>query len=533
MSNIRKGIRKLIGNIPLAVELDYKLRWNNQPMGGFRMEGMRDVLPKMVETVKNSPFRELPGKKVFIFSTLHHWVRHTTTLGLALAGIGHDVTLGYLPYANWRINIDKFQIRQQNAYGRSVLKLAKPAIHIEELLNHPRKDSLPEKLQKAIERTSYLDTQYTEQIEEISIDSDLFRFRIDRNRLAAQIAYVWLENNQPDALIVPNGLILEFGIVFQVARYLDIPVTTYEFGEQKQRTWIAQNDPVMYQDTHSMWDATKNNVFDKSQNERIKKLSSARQGAVLWNNFYRKWQDSASEGVLAVKEKLGLDNRPIVLMATNVLGDSLTLDRQTFSGSLTEWVKRTLDYFVENNKIQFILRTHPGEFGLTGPSVAKIAKEYLGGKVPENIHLIAPDAPVNTYDLIAAADVGMTYTTTVGLEMAMSGLPVITVGKTHYRGKGFTIDPGNWEEYFSKLDLALKDPKALKLSKQQVENAWHYAYRYFFNYPKVFPWHLSHFWEDMETNPLEKILTEKGLQKYGETFKYLVSDPVDWTIEAV
>ena len=32
-----------------------------------------------------------------------------------------------------------------------------------------------------------------------------------------------------------------------------------------------------------------------------------------------------------------------------------------------------------------------------------------------------------------------------GMEMAMAGLPVIVAGKTHYAGKGFTIDSPTWQ----------------------------------------------------------------------------------------
>ena len=168
-------------------------------------------------------------------------VEHATTLGLTLAGIGHDITLGFLPYANWHSQIDEFQLNQQNAYGKSVLEQANSEIHIEALLNYPKAENLPPEIMKAVERTAYLDTQYTEQIEEVSVDSDLYRFRLERNTTTAQITYSWLKDKQPEALIVPNGLILEFGVVFQVALYLDIPVTTYEFGEQKERVWLAQN----------------------------------------------------------------------------------------------------------------------------------------------------------------------------------------------------------------------------------------------------------------------------------------------------
>ena len=49
--------------------------------------------------------------------------------------------------------------------------------------------------------------------------------------------------------------------------------------------------------------------------------------------------------------------------------------------------------------------------------------------LPEHIHLVLADAKVNTYDIVEVADLGLVYTTTVGMEMVMSGVPVIVVGK--------------------------------------------------------------------------------------------------------
>ena len=46
-------------------------------------------------------------------------------------------------------------------------------------------------------------------------------------------------------------------------------------------------------------------------------------------------------------------------------------------------------------------------------------------RLPEHIRLIGPKEKVNTYDLVEVADLGLVYTTTVGMEMAMNGVPVI------------------------------------------------------------------------------------------------------------
>jgi capsule polysaccharide export protein KpsC/LpsZ len=108
-------------------------------------------------------------------------------------------------------------------------------------------------------------------------------------------------------------------------------------------------------------------------------------------------------------------------------------------------------------------------------------------ELPEYIHVIGPEEKINTYDLIDIADVGLVYTTTVGLEMALKGIPVIVAGQTHYRGRGFTIDPNSWVDYFKMLGSLLEDPKKHRLSKEEIDTGWKYAYHFFYTFPLSFP----------------------------------------------
>jgi hypothetical protein len=111
------------------------------------------------------------------------------------------------------------------------------------------------------------------------------------------------------------------------------------------------------------------------------------------------------------------------------------------------------------------------------------------------------------------------------MEMAMSGVPVIVIGQTHYRDRGFTFDPTTWDEYHGLLDRAI-NAGGLSINKGQVRQAWHYAYRFFFDYPKPFPWHLIHLWEHVESQPLARVLTEAGIQPFRKTFDYLTGTPI-------
>jgi hypothetical protein len=351
--------------------------------------------------------------------------------------------------------------------------------------------------------------------------------RLERNTAAASAALAWLQTEQPDVVVLPNGLILEFGAIFHAARHLDIPVVSYEFGEQRDRIWLSQNTPVMLQETDALWAEKQKQPFSEEQRAKVQELFSSRQSAGLFQNFYRRWQDLPAEGGDQVRAKLQLDERPVVLLAANVIGDSLTLGRATFSGDMSTWLRRTLDYFATRTDLQFVLRVHPGERNLDGPSVADMVHVHLP-EVPAHMRIIAAGDPVNTYDLIAIADLGLVYTTTVGLEMAMSGLPVLVAGRTHYRGKGFTADPASWEEYFSALDTTLADLHAARLTPAQIDRAWHYAYRFFFDYPQPFPWHLLHFWKDLEDTSLSDLFTPHGQAAFGPTFDYLLGEPFDW-----
>jgi hypothetical protein len=485
-------------------------------------------LPAWSTAVVNSAGRSQPGKRILIFGVLHYWISHAALLGMALAGQGHQVTLAFLPYARWQTPLNRFDLRRQNLYARNVLDKASPWMRAVSFLDSGLStDKLPVDIREAVAEISLRDTQYTLQVEEVSSKSDLYLLRLERNTQAAYAAFDWMIGNHPEVVIIPNGSILEFGVVNRVARYLGIPVVTYEFGEQRQRIWLAQDAEVMRQQTDDLWRARAGQGLTGDQLDQVRTLFAARQKASLWENFARRWQGVPSVGGAQVRATLGLDSRPIVLLATNVIGDSLTLGRQVFSGSMTNWLEQSIRYFAGHPEAQLVVRIHPGELVTKGPSVAGVVQGALP-EIPAHIHLIPAEAQVNTYDIVEIADLGLVYTTTVGMEMAMSGVPVIAVGQTHYRGKGFTLDPNSWEAYFDLLGQVLAGPEKFRLSREQVERAWEYAYRFFFEYPHPFPWHLVQMWADLQEWPLERFLSEAGQAKFGRTFAYLSGEKVVW-----
>ncbi|MFN8427763.1 MAG: hypothetical protein U0X87_16080 [Anaerolineales bacterium] len=498
----KNTLRNFLGELPLAAELDYALRQKDRARKDhFNLSRLKKSLPQAVETIKpilQNPIRnpQYAVKNILLFATLHYWIEQAAYISLALAGLGHKVTLLTLPYSEWHKEMDKLTQKQRGLHTRDALFPLSSFIPHVSLLDLKPASALPASLKSDIEEISLWDAQYTLMREEVDMtnakDKALYDLRVKRNTFAALAVLEWMQVNKPDVVLVPNGLILEMGIVFRVARYLNIPAVTFEFNDQREQIWLAQNTSIMRQDTDYLVRDRCSLPMTDEMYERLADLENARRGARVWGKSKRLWQYVSSQGAEETMQSPGLDDRPAVLLAANVLGDSLTLGRNIFAESMSEWITKTVQYFAKRTDVQLVIRVHPGEKLVPqAKSMATVVREALP-ELPSHIHVIGALDKINTYDLIEIANLGLAYTTTVGVETAMNGIPVISCGQTHYRERGFTLDVNTWDEYFSTLEKTLSNLPAHRLTDEQTAKAWNYAYR-FFEYPRPFPWRLMNF----------------------------------------
>ena len=180
---------------------------------------------------------------------------------------------------------------------------------------------------------------------------------------------------QPDAVIVPNGTIQEWERHTGWQNLRESRSSTYEFSDQKDCIWMAQNCRDHASGYQRIWETRKNKPLTENQRTRIESLYKAKVQGDLFENFVRHWQSSKRKGSEEVKQTLGLDDRPIVLLATNVLGDSLTLGRQVFSKTMADWIERSVEYFAKRNDVQLVIRIHPGEILTHGPSMVDVVNK--------------------------------------------------------------------------------------------------------------------------------------------------------------
>jgi len=408
------------------------------------------------------------------------------------------------------------------------MKKAQPLLHTISLLEARQARDLPTELSEALAQVTIIDTQYIQQREDVTGTEPIYLLRKERNLEAARRALTYFRENRPDVVIVPNGMILEYGAVYETARHLGIPTVTYEFGEQDQRMWLSLNRQVMYYESFDeLWAIRQKRKLNNDQRAWLEDFLVAREGQTKGGNFAHLWQKASREGGAKIRDSLGLDDRPVVLLPTNVLGDSATLGRTVFSRSMTDWIEQVIPFFRYRSEVQLVVRIHPAETWTVGPSVAEIIRKVLP-ELPPHIHLIGPKEKVNTYDLMEIADLALVYTTTAGVEMATRGIPLLVSGRATYRKRGFTIDADSWEEYFQKLEQLLSNLPANRLTQEQIDQAWNYAYAYFHEFTRPFPWHLEKMMEDLGKRSISYVLGQEGRLEFEATFQELVGAPVHW-----
>lgn len=134
-------------------------------------------------------------------------------MGLVLRGLGYEVTIAYLPYSSWEKEINALDLRRQDLYTRKVLTPLDGLLRFVSLLGAGPSQELPETLRGAVGLQSDYDAMYSLQNEHVNWQSRLYRLRVERNGSAMSSALRLLAREKPDAVLVPNGLITELGVL--------------------------------------------------------------------------------------------------------------------------------------------------------------------------------------------------------------------------------------------------------------------------------------------------------------------------------
>ena len=174
-----------------------------------------------------------------------------------------------------------------------------------------------------------------------------------------------------------------------------------------------------------------------------------------------------------------------IFLFSNLYWDVGLSDRKGLFDGVLAWVETTIEILKDLPNCHLYVKPHPAEvFGSTASlrGVSEIIKKNYPGGI-SNLTVIEPEWKLLPYNCFPHIDLGVVFTGTLGLEMALADIPVVSTGMTSHRGLGITAEPDSIESYRAML---LGEVTLPKVDKDYLEM---FAYFYFIR--TLIPWTLT------------------------------------------
>ena len=308
-----------------------------------------------------------------------------------------------------------------------------------------------------------------------------------------------IDKLQPEMLVIPNGKTSWASIANAIAGRAGIRTISFgDYGLSAScgfgRVWdFSSEGPAVDFRLIKAWDNWKDIPLTDEENVALDlHLERRKKGS----RYYPDPKDDLAE----IEKELGIKIKPpVVTLYSNVVWDTAVLQKHVVFSSMFEWIEETI-HAAEGQPYTLLIRTHPAEKGVDGfISRQKVADEIHRKfeKLPDNVKVISTESRISSYTLLNISDVSLVYTSTVGLETALSGKTAVVSSIPHYSRRGFTVDVTSRDEYRSYLNDISSIPR---VTSDQTELARRYCYMFFFrnHIPLQFfgthsQWNVSHY----------------------------------------
>ncbi len=253
-----------------------------------------------------------------------------------------------------------------------------------------------------------------------------------------------LDRVRPEAVVVFNGISYPEAAVRWTALKRGIRVFTHEVAHQPMTAYFTGGQVTAYPveiPPGFELDAKQNARLDAYLEERFRgKVSMA--GLEFWPEM--KGLDPA------LVEKIER-HKQLVPVFTNVVFDTSQVHANVLFDNMFAWLDQALALIRAHPETLFVIRAHPDELRPNSPkqAVEKVDDWVAGNGVRDlpNVVYIPPLDYVSSYDLVRLAKFVMVYNSTIGLEAAVLGVPVLNGGKARYTQVECVHLPGSAEAH--------------------------------------------------------------------------------------
>jgi hypothetical protein len=193
---------------------------------------------------------------------------------------------------------------------------------------------------------------------------------------------------------------------------------------------------------------------------------------------------------LSIKKTLNLSqHKPMFALFTSSTDETAgDPELQGPYESQSSWVQDVVNWIGQKNDVELVIRVHPHLSGKTGLKMA--VDEYnfyqdMKSTSPANVRIVMPDDPLNSYALMDEADIGLTYGSSVGIEMAMLGKRVVLASRAFYENGRHTLTIQNKQNFFEIMEKSRQPYPIREIRREAFRLAYYYVFEFELPFPLV------------------------------------------------
>ena len=279
-----------------------------------------------------------------------------------------------------------------------------------------------------------------------------------------------LQREQPRAVVVFNGQMYPEATAKFVARKHGIRTITHEVGLMPKSAFFTEGEATAYP------------LHIPSEFE-LNEAQNARLDAYLSKRFQG---DFTMAGMKFWAEMKGLDEaflaqaaafEQIVPIFTNVIFDTSQPHANTLFADMFAWLDAVLAVMRAHPETLFVIRAHPDEMRTRKASRETVASWVAERHVAElpNVIFVPPQETLSSYELIQRSKFVMIYNSTIGLEAAIMGQPVLCAGRARFTQYPTVFFPPSAAAYLEKLEEMLR-AETIEIPPEFQRNARRFLY---------------------------------------------------------
>jgi hypothetical protein len=250
-------------------------------------------------------------------------------------------------------------------------------------------------------------------------------------------------------LLVPGGVWGISGLYVAAAQSAGVRLMTYDSG--KRALVICQDGIATHQaDIARAYPLVMAALAERpAQRARIlewsrRELAERTAGRGSYLNFQKQAATGRAEGDANI------------FVPLNLRWDSAALSRTRLFPTVEDWITALVKWVATEPAARLCIRQHPAERNKVTAStddVGALVRQI--NTAGERVRFVAAEDPVNSYDLLTTARVVLPFTSTLGMEAPMLGIPVVTSAKNYYETFRFASRAESAEHYFQLIAQAI------------------------------------------------------------------------------